>query len=109
MSKVVINIQFKFKTLVEKLDNSQLTIDEQDMIEDIDEKLREFNQQSSFSDTNLVFKSLERIKVTQNQGCSSLLKSFLILTFIMFISKVRICSLNLVCNGIFTSNDSLLI
>ena len=72
------------------MSTSFITDDEKDMIKDLDEKLQELNVQSGFSDTNLVFQSLEKIKRVQSRGCSSILKSFLILSVILFIARVII-------------------
>lgn len=67
-----------------------MTEDEKYMIENIDDKLNEINVNNNYSDTNLVSKSLEKIKLFQAKGCSPMLKSFFLLSALIFISRVSL-------------------
>lgn len=59
------------------------------MINEIDRQLSEINNQSNFSDTNLVVKNIEKISKKEKTKFSYIYKCFLVLILILFILRVR--------------------
>lgn len=59
------------------------------MINEIEKKLEDFNNVSNFSDTNLVVKTIDKIERHQQNLCSYIFASFLVLNAFFLTSKVR--------------------
>jgi hypothetical protein len=66
------------------------TISDRDkkMVNYIDRKLGQINQQNNFSDTNLVSKNIEMIAWRENKTTSYLYKCFIVFIFILFTCRV---------------------
>jgi hypothetical protein len=63
------------------------------MIEEIDDKLSEFNERSQYSDTNLVAKSIEQIAWREKKTISYIYKCFLVFVFILIVCRLTTESL----------------
>jgi MFS family permease len=60
-----------------------LSVEENLMIKELDTKLNEINTVNNFSDTNLVQVHIENIKIIQKNNCGYIVKSFLLIFFIL--------------------------